>query len=36
MTAKEFDARGDLPDWWSLLGRLETTFHAGSFGGAAR
>jgi 4a-hydroxytetrahydrobiopterin dehydratase len=31
VTATEFDASADLPDWRVLLGRIEATFRAGSF-----
>jgi 4a-hydroxytetrahydrobiopterin dehydratase len=31
VTATEFDASADLPDWRVLLGRIEATFRTGSF-----
>ena len=31
VTATEFDASADLPDWRVLLGRIEASFRAGSF-----
>jgi 4a-hydroxytetrahydrobiopterin dehydratase len=31
VTATEFDATADLPDWRVLLGRIEATFRTGSF-----
>jgi 4a-hydroxytetrahydrobiopterin dehydratase len=34
VTAKSFAARDDLPDWRFLLGGLEATYRAGSFGKA--
>ncbi|MET0324770.1 MAG: VOC family protein [Ilumatobacteraceae bacterium] len=36
VTATQFHERGDRPDWRFLLGRLQATFRAGSFDGAAR
>jgi 4a-hydroxytetrahydrobiopterin dehydratase len=36
VTATEFHARTDRPDWRYLLGRLEATFNAGSFEHAAQ
>lgn len=36
VSATDFHTRGDLPDWRYLLGRLEATYRAGSFDGAAR
>jgi 4a-hydroxytetrahydrobiopterin dehydratase len=35
VSAAAFDDRDDLPEWRYLLGRLEATFRAGSFGAAA-
>ena len=35
VTATEFDAGADLPDWRVLLGRIEASFRAGSFEAAA-
>ena len=35
VSATEFAARTDLPDWRYLLARLEARFEAGSFGAAA-
>jgi 4a-hydroxytetrahydrobiopterin dehydratase len=31
VTATEFDANADLPDWRVLLGRIEATYRTGSF-----
>jgi 4a-hydroxytetrahydrobiopterin dehydratase len=36
VTATQFHERGDRPDWRFLLGRLQATFRAGSFEGAAQ
>jgi 4a-hydroxytetrahydrobiopterin dehydratase len=36
VTASDFAARGEVSDWRYLLGRIEATFRAGSFEGAAR
>jgi 4a-hydroxytetrahydrobiopterin dehydratase len=36
VSAAEFDATADLPDWRYLLGAIEATFVADSFGTAAR
>jgi 4a-hydroxytetrahydrobiopterin dehydratase len=36
VSAVAFDSRPDLPEWRYLLGRIEATFRAGSFDGAAR
>jgi len=36
VTATEFHQRGDRPDWRFLHGRIEATFRAGTFDGAAR
>jgi 4a-hydroxytetrahydrobiopterin dehydratase len=36
VTATQFHERNDRPDWRFLLGRIEATFRAGSFDGAAR
>ena len=35
ITAREFDARADLPGWRVLLGRIEARFRTGSFGAGA-
>jgi 4a-hydroxytetrahydrobiopterin dehydratase len=35
VTARQFDADADLPDWRVLLGRIEATFVARSFAAAA-
>lgn len=35
VSASEFDARDDLPDWRYTVSQLEATFRAGSFGAAA-
>ena len=35
LSQREFHERNDLPDWRALLGRIEATFRAGSFGSAA-
>ena len=36
VTAAEFDAETDLPDWRVVLGRIEATFVARSFGAVVR
>ena len=36
MTATEFAARDDLPDWRYLLGRIEASYRLGSFEASAR
>jgi 4a-hydroxytetrahydrobiopterin dehydratase len=35
LTATEFHARDDRPDWRYALGRIEASFRCGSFEGAA-